>query len=202
MALVFLPLLGYGAIGAAGIFSPNAIKHFSSETLISSSQCGFWNYGITLNTPALVNQRMLNTTTDALQYARNCYGAAPKSSQCRRFTQQEIKWSLTSNVECPFSPSICRINTTSAYRMDTGLLDSHVDLGINAEPKDRVNFRKVTTCATLNGTRFGKMENETDSSGRVDKYIRLYFGPLGNISEYTYLINMDVVGVGYGYSLT
>ena len=193
----------YALVGAAAIFSPNAIKGSSSETLVRSSQCGFWNYTITRDTPATSNQKMLNRTADALQYARNCYGAtALKPSQCGKFTKRDIKWKSESNVECPFTASICRINTTAAYRMDTDLLDSHVYLGINAPPKDRIGFRKVTTCATLNGTRFGKMKNESDSTGRIDHYLQLHFGHLENISEYTYSINTDVAGAGYGYALT
>jgi hypothetical protein len=193
----------YALVGAAAIFSPNAIKVSSSETLVHSSQCGFWDFKQTENSPAINNQKMLNLTADAMQYARNCYGeAARKPSQCRKLTKRDIKWKSESNVECPFMESICRVNTTAAYRMDTGLLDSHIDLGINAPTKDRIKFRKVTTCATLNGTRFGKMENVTDSAGRTDHYLQLHFGHVRDISEYTYQINTDAAGANYGYALT
>jgi hypothetical protein len=161
------------------------------------------HYEMTESTPAVANQRMSNRTANAMRYARDCYGeAARKPSQCGKLTKQDIKWKSESNVGCPFMASICRVNTTAAYRKDTNLRDSHIDLGINAPPKDRVKFRKVTTCATLNGTRFGKMKNVTDPAGRTGRYIQLYFGHLGNISEYTYSINTDVAGAGYGYALT
>jgi hypothetical protein len=55
---------------------------------------------------------------------------------------------------------------TAAFSMDTGRLDSHVYFGINAAPKDRVLFRRVTTCAPINGTSFGVLRNTT-SLGKV-----------------------------------
>jgi hypothetical protein len=38
---------------------------------------------------------------------------------------------------------------TQAFRVDSGLLDSNKDIGLNAPTKDSVSFRRVTTCAPI-----------------------------------------------------
>jgi hypothetical protein len=54
----------------------------------------------------------------------------------------------TTEIECPFQQSICANNT--AIRLDTGLVDSHLQLGINTKKKDRVSTRWVSDCAPIN----------------------------------------------------
>jgi hypothetical protein len=56
---------------------------------------------------------------------------------------------------------VCLINDQSAFSMDTGLIDSHLDLGINARPANRIKFRHVTTCAPLHGKNWISIENAT-----------------------------------------
>ena len=84
--------------------------------------------------------------------------------------------------------------------MDTGYLDS-LDLGINAPSQERVLFRKVTTCAPLMAKELAKLVNETDELGYNHTYVRLYFGPLNGVTNYTYSYDFATGGAGSGYSL-
>ena len=38
--------------------------------------------------------------------------------------------------------------------LDTGVFDSHDDLVINADPKDRLKHHRITTCTVLNDTNY------------------------------------------------
>ncbi len=81
--------------------------------------------------------------------------------------------------------------------MDTGLLDSHADLGINAPPQNRVSFRRVTTCAPLHATPWGTTQN--DSEVGLVIYINAGPNPPSNYTfSYYHRAGMD----GFGYALT
>ena len=51
------------------------------------------------------------------------------------------------NASCPFDKPLC---LTEGVKIDTGFIDSAIDLGINAKPWDRVLYRKSISCAILN----------------------------------------------------
>ncbi|KAB8239187.1 uncharacterized protein BDW43DRAFT_306071 [Aspergillus alliaceus] len=55
--------------------------------------------------------------------------------------------------------SACARSMT-AFAMDTGLLDSHADFGINAPPKNRIEYRRLTTCSPIYGVDFGTDREE------------------------------------------
>lgn len=63
--------------------------------------------------------------------------------------------------------------------MDTGPIDSHLVLGINA-PEDRVTYRRKVTCAPANNTSFGRLEYSTGEDGGLlgSRYQRSYYGPI------------------------
>jgi hypothetical protein len=68
--------------------------------------------------------------------------------------------------------------------LDSGPLDTHVHFGINAAPKNRLTYRKRTTCSVLNFTKNGheKPENETfGSSDIAEPFLRFYLGPITGV---------------------
>ncbi|KAL1641072.1 hypothetical protein SLS58_006344 [Diplodia intermedia] len=52
------------------------------------------------------------------------------------------------NASCPFHDDICRSQNGNLY-IDTGYIDTHKDLGINAPPDHRFQYRQTTHCAPL-----------------------------------------------------
>ena len=86
--------------------------------------------------------------------------------------------------------------------LDTGLIDSHATLGINARHADRLQYRKVTTCAVLRTVPYQTMYNTTDGS-EVQQMVGYSYGniPGMGLNNYTYEYNInDVVG-NNGYAL-
>ena len=86
----------------------------------------------------------------SLEYARECYMASSLSSSCDTFQQPRLNWKTFQNGSCPFDLTKCSDSGTTVF--DTGLIDSHNDLGINAHSNDRLLYRRVTNCTVLNDT--------------------------------------------------
>jgi len=90
----------------------------------------------------------------ARTYAESFYltGYRTKASISSRFKKPTIDIK-EQDVECPWKSPLRCLGPDwvegPAYRMDSGLLDSHSDLGINAKPADRVQWRADATCAVL-----------------------------------------------------
>jgi hypothetical protein len=116
-------------------------------------------------------------TVDARAYARSWYGNSPTSfTHNSIFPVARLPYIVNTSTSCPFSETgICMPASNTAMTMDTGLLNSHSILGINARVQDRVDFQRMVTCAPLNVDRY------------VDNYIHpittnlwnmFYLGPL------------------------
>jgi len=85
-----------------------------------------------------------------------------------------INASVDQEASCPFEDST---TCASIYniRIDTGLINSNTDLGINAPRHSSVNYRKVTTCAVVAQTNWAS-----------DWVKSSYFGLPGDESVYYY----------------
>lgn len=58
---------------------------------------------------------------------------------------------ILNNASCPFGNEACFGLNDIASQFDTGLLNSDAAFGINAQSRNRVSYRRVTTCAPFNG---------------------------------------------------
>lgn len=114
-----------------------------------------------------------------------------------------VRRTSNANAPCPFDRGRCVTGDDAAYEMDTGPIDSHFGLGINAPRADRVTFRKKTTCAPLNSTDVGRIENVTiaDTAVADDQFYRYYYGPLEGLSNFTYEYYPRAVFANVGYGL-
>jgi len=140
----------------------------------------------------------------AATYARACYGGLSDSLQCGRYPVSSIKWTSDQNSTCPFESGTCVYGDTAAYKITSEMIDSHDHLGINAPKHDRVQYQKITSCAPLRASRFvaevnGSTENGPGMDGDV-LYEYLY-GPVGDVTEYTYLYNTHAILDQFGYTL-
>jgi hypothetical protein len=138
----------------------------------------------------------------SLEYTRACYANTDSASQCERFVAKYIKSVVNQNAPCPFKNSACQ---TPAFEMQSALIDSHIDLGINAPDTDRVQFKKTTTCAPilLEG-KYGGGQSVADEGLLPGDSVKLYnlgprLDPFGDIfsnntlgiTNYTALFNPD-----------
>lgn len=143
-----------GAI-AAGISSSRMVNTSGISVLAQSPFCGDWKRleavsdSDRLSLLASIGFYGESRLSDSTSYAATCYTNATNSAACNTFATRQIPWQSDYNATCPFAPGTCIGSDSSALQLDTGQLDSHAVLGLNAAPKDRVTYRRVTTCAPL-----------------------------------------------------
>jgi hypothetical protein len=89
---------------------------------------------------------------DNAAYARSCYynrrpsGESDNQRSCEDYVVPLIESTVDINAACPFAQGTCK---NPAIKIDSGRINSQEHLGINAPPSERVEMRKVTTCAPL-----------------------------------------------------
>ncbi|OQV01908.1 hypothetical protein CLAIMM_07194 [Cladophialophora immunda] len=194
----------------AGIFSNRAISTSSTNgpwpALSRSKHCGIWNQTYFdlvngLDTPTeddfgMVVQYIAKRGQDvqlSLEYAQQCYPAQSPTdtmtSTCNTFKTPSLNWTVA-NAKCPFQARTC-LEDSDAIVLETDQIDSHEDLGINADPHDRLKYWRRTTCTVLNGTDYIKGWDGTivnSSSPRpAPETAHAYYGPsLYKNTEWTY----------------
>ena len=140
----------------AGVFSSQVIQT-DNQTLIKQGTCGFIpqqpTADLTLSSFDEYVALYLDIQRNAeisLQQVQNCNGAITSADvQCDVFPH-DINWSTWYGAPCPFAdPSMCVSSDGLAMQLDTGLIDSQHELGINAHAKDRIQYRHVSTCSPL-----------------------------------------------------
>ena len=193
---------------AAGAFS-STITAAGSKVLSRSPFCGVWNEtyytlmdgganGASKEIFALSAQFNAKYSVDiqlSIEYAQKCYLDAETyatSSTCDVLPKSKIEYSTTVQPSsCPFQSRICH-DASNMVTFDTGLVDSHIDLGINSQIEDRLTYQRMTSCAVLNDT--GRMAGWNDTtfvSGDVHQPLQdvayMYYGPnLVELSDCTY----------------
>jgi hypothetical protein len=121
----------------------------------------------------------------------------PRRAELRYIVRPNLNFSTNMNASCPFEYNLCAYNDQSAFQMDTGHLDSHLDFGINAPPQNRIIFRRVSTCAPIHH-RSSLITVVNDLTQGVLIYVNA--GPQSNLGlNYTFIHTPvpDLSGVGY-----
>ncbi|KAL8705019.1 MAG: hypothetical protein Q9201_001864 [Fulgogasparrea decipioides] len=206
LPLVILAVCNMVLFAIAGVFSAEVTKAAGNETLIRSPACGFLLPNDRSDLPVFqstagANAMEANDTLAASAYSRACYGNTQSGSQCYQYSRPYIPWTNRTDMPCPFGDNICK--DVGGFEMDSGLIDSHETLGINAKTSDRVQYRKVTTCSVLRTKEYAYEFNSTGSGTEVQHLIRYNYGTtVGSDENFTFQYNTnDVVGFN-GYALT
>ena len=210
--IFFSLLLGFFTLSTflvAGIFSSRVATSTGGEVLISSLNCG-----VLLNVagydPLGYDPLDLTSTIysysnawieSSYNYAQSCYGNNTFAKDCAVYPRQSLPFSITRSTACPFpgQDSICR-NVSGNIRIDTGLINSHFDLGINAPPENRFLLRRVAECAPLLNDGYTQVQNSTATGTPV---INVLYGPdpqvYGNATyQYSNTAPLPVEAIGYG----
>ena len=151
LPLTIIALLNLILFGLASIFSSEVTKAAGNETLVRPTKCGF-ALGDTnhVNASTKSGQRtfdsqQVNDTLAAAAYARSCYNTKTLNTlQCQQYAQPALEWKTNQNASCPFSSDLCLLGPTGAYELDSGRIDSHTGLGINAPKSQRIEYRRVS----------------------------------------------------------
>lgn len=205
LPLAILALLNLVLFALAGVFSSEVAKAPGNEALIRSQNCGSMSLS---NTSLMLEQstyssKILNDSMNAAAYARACYMDSHNPLLCNQYAKQQISWKIDRNASCPFGENLCLLGSHAALGLDTGLISSHDVLGINAPPKDRVNYRKVTTCSPISMKAHYTLWNDTDPTHIAfrDQFVRFWLGEIDGVTNYTMQYNMHSLADSIGYSL-
>jgi hypothetical protein len=175
---VYLPLLAVLSIisfGIAGVFSSQISKAASPTFLLDGKACSAFTPRSKMDLDNFeLDSVRAHTFLDASIFVRACYNKDNAAVDCGQSMIDKIP-STVSTVPCPFDSSLCLEKT--AFRLDTGLIDSHTMLGFNSHLIDRLYFRKVAECSSLNISNHLTVWNGTDNSISVAD---LYLGAVGD----------------------
>jgi len=152
------------AFAIAGLFS-SQVTTVGDEALVQSQNCGWmdevpglWSAEINYTQGQVDVMNSLAVTgrwsyQKSSAYSRGCYRDQPGvlASVCSTYSQPRIDSVTDPLAECPFDSAACEVN---AFMLDSGHMDSALQLGINAQESDRISIRRVTSCAPILAERY------------------------------------------------
>ncbi|CAH0049788.1 unnamed protein product [Clonostachys solani] len=196
VTIVLPALLFWVGITAASIFTSKVA--FSGDKgvlgLRRSNVCGIYapTSDLSLKEKESLRRVLIKEMTAARNYAENFYLNSTASLSRSPYVTTSLPHT-DSQVPCPLE-NHTRCALDISLRLESGLLDSHLMLGINAPTSDRIHFRAGTTCTVVNKGGLDKL-SKTGSSRR-------YF--LGGVmgKNYTYEYDQDFRSGGIGYFLS
>ncbi|KAF7195781.1 hypothetical protein HII31_02916 [Pseudocercospora fuligena] len=134
----------------ASTFSSYLFTTDNAQVLLKPSRCQLLDFRIyALDRQQEVGVIGSSSDAKARTYAQQCYGNGSLPSSCNFWVKPRFELKPQS-TKCPFNYPTCVENGTEALILDTGYLDSFNDFGINAGESDRVQMRRIATCAPLN----------------------------------------------------
>ncbi|KAI1735695.1 hypothetical protein F4680DRAFT_469873 [Xylaria scruposa] len=189
-----------------GGFSSSIITA-DNEVLIQSAGCGYVFSGSDYYFDTIsYGSKMFN---NAANYAQQCYSNQDNQFDCDHFVTDRITGNIDNNATCPFDSTIC-LNQWGNIRIDSGFINSHLHLGLNAPIKERILWRNVLHRAPLTTAGFTSQDaqsptkdilfhfgNITTFSGEVDYMFRIP----GLDSQYTSALSDAVLLTDINYKL-
>jgi len=178
------PILLSLAFAAAGIFSARIAS--TGDVLLVGGDCGLNQSNNGTGAEQLVAE-LVSDFENGVQmslsnaYASQCYvnpldldleqvTADPSHLSCNGYSTAALNYTASMNNACPFQEA-CSVPESEILRLDTGYLDSHHDLGLNQPQKNRVSFRKISTCSPLKTEGYSSNTfSEVDGFGNVSVY--------------------------------
>ncbi|KAI6847524.1 hypothetical protein KC332_g2131 [Hortaea werneckii] len=188
--LMFWPLIILTGFSLASVFSANVSKpaYEVNRILLESNACGLLMPSMedqqTEKGRSETQQKYMKDMRQSRAYAEECYRSLHGSAICNDFASARLPYTTQQEVTCPFG-NRCLLGRRGAVRYDTGKLNSHVHLGVNAVPADRVDFRKVTTCSVLDIQDRTQILAEEVTGQELWNRSRVFLGPIAGVSDWT-----------------
>ncbi|GAW22620.1 hypothetical protein ANO14919_121620 [Xylariales sp. No.14919] len=182
--------LAFGCIAAftvAGGFSSSISTAIGDEVLIRGDNCAILSTLTNISDLDLILPIRSQRLNEDATYAQQCYQSDVSElspSECTRFVVNHLPTSsVNTNAKCPFQPEICQTQDHN-IQLDTGYLNSHDHLGINAPETQRFALRYALQCVPL------KSEGHTSEfSYEGLPYVRYHYGAAGDGSSDNLTIN-------------
>lgn len=177
--LLLHTVVSVAIFAVAGIFSSRITGLTGDEVLMQRA-----SELATSPEPDMVTLRQIGLPYEAAtwaasaRYGEECYSddvSKHTGNLCHDFVKPNIEREIDRNASCPFSSEFCRPGVPSV-KIDTGFLNSHSDLGLNAPEADRFQLRHVLQCHPLSTQ--GHSEQRNISVGDFSlPYSLYYYGP-------------------------
>ncbi|KAI0405835.1 hypothetical protein F4802DRAFT_136956 [Xylaria palmicola] len=133
------------AFTVAGGISSQISSSVGTEVLINGSACGIGRDGALHGPETAYRSQMAKS---ALNYVQQCYTNSTGLMDCNAYATKRLPTYVSYDSPCPFNKSICRTDSANIH-LDTGFVDSHHHLGVNAPQNERILFRQIVQCAPL-----------------------------------------------------
>ncbi|KAI0196934.1 hypothetical protein F4808DRAFT_439331 [Astrocystis sublimbata] len=151
--IVVVALLSISAFTALTYFLPQITTSGTDEVLLIGDHCGqIYPLGAALQdynkSIVTLDPYLTSVLSNAENYASQCYTGSSQTLQCSTFIEQRIPTITNNAAECPFHPSICRLESSN-IKLDTGLLSFSKHFGVNNPATEDVSTRQVVHCAPL-----------------------------------------------------
>lgn len=207
--LAFWPLTVFISFTIAGILVAKVTipAYETSQILLRPTDCGLLNDN--LNSTDYMLQLSNKEVQDARKsrtYAAECYGDNSNALGCLSLPRQQLPYTVDLNFTSARNAGNMSA-VPSVVTLDTGYLNSHYDLGINAKESDRIYFQFQTSCSVLNYEKDVEPYIELEP----DKYAhelyplkQLFFGGTaasGSVSKYTWQYETVRMVRDYEYSI-
>lgn len=185
--LLLCPLLTYAVFEAASILQARIATKAYNVNLVKlrNQNCGFVDeIDGTFASAAQFGGKKSNDTRAARTYASQCYNQNAGALGCTLMPVQYLNYTTNVNTPCPFKPATrCVTGINGAISFDTGYIESHTDLGINAPKDKRLEARIVRTCSVLHA---GDLVTETrDNSTLNDLFLSYSLGYSATLGDNT-----------------
>ncbi|KAI3317212.1 hypothetical protein HD806DRAFT_541470 [Xylariaceae sp. AK1471] len=187
LLVILVGLLLVVSFTIIGGFS-SRIATSDNEVLIESARCGYLYGGKVSDEQEYYNvvSYMAKKTNNAANYAEQCYSDAAGQFDCDNYVVQRINSSVDMNATCPFDSRIC-LNNGANIRIDSGYINSHILLGLNAPTTERILWRNVLHCAPLATNGFTSQDSQSLTNDTLFHYGN-YTSLTGN-TDYVYRVH-------------
>lgn len=142
-----------GGFTAAGGYSSLILTSAGNEVLLKPINClrlGSQSPDVINSTSAYlaISSSIAQKISSAESYAPKCHSTSNTDPDCGRFVVQKLATQVDKAATCPFQSRMCRTQTAN-LRIDTGYINSHIDLGLNSPAGQRIWWRNIFHCAPL-----------------------------------------------------
>lgn len=149
------------AFSAAGLFASRVTTDTASEVLLNGDKCRVRNPFA--DEDDYQNQLafflfMSQATASHVAYAQRCYMGAGNPTDCQQYVKPRIPLNVTRGQPCPFEDKMCK---SPAMTVDTGLMNSNMDLGLNLPSQHQFNLKVRYACAPIHSDNYTSIHNQT-----------------------------------------
>lgn len=124
-------------------------------------------------------------------YNTTCQGVNATLYTCNALGLANVRTHVDSSPDCPFDSTMC--TSGIVFTLDSGLVDSYHDLGINSAKHDRIQYRNELQCVPITTTGFTRIVDEED-----DTYTQYYYGDSGANYTFRHTTTLDPFAGDFG----